>query len=297
MVVMTSNEMVVVARDVLGLPQDKATDVKAENGRFRSFFGASIDVVVNVWNRLESTIDSAAKPKHLLWSLVFLKIYGTEDVHCRITGWPDPKTFRKWTWYFLEQISALKDNVINLDNRFDGFDGSTNCLISVDGTHCPVMEPWPFDRKWYSQKFNGPGVKYEVGVCIKTGFIVWVNGPFVASTNDATIFTNGLVHLLTEDEGVEVDAGYKGHPKFKSPSVNISRNQRQQKANVRSRHETINGRLKIYNVLNIAFRHMKPREEMMEKHKKCFYSVAVITQTKFELGETSFDVDYDTAYY
>ena len=28
------------------------------------------------------------------------------------------------------------------------------------------------------QKLNGPGLKYELGVCIKTGRILWLNVPF-----------------------------------------------------------------------------------------------------------------------
>jgi hypothetical protein len=96
-------------------------------------------------------------------------------------------------------------------------------LISIDGTDCPVFEPWPWDPKWSSHKFNGPGVKYEVGVSIRTGGIVWINGPFACSTNDSAVFKEGLAHLLAQDEGVECDAGYKGHNALKNNDVNNSR--------------------------------------------------------------------------
>jgi hypothetical protein len=135
----------------------------------------------------------------------------------------------------LERIAVLKQKVISLDKRFQNYDGKTHCLISVDGTDCPIMEPWPFEKKWYSQKFIGPALKYEVGVCIKTGYIVWVNGPFVGSENDGTIFTQGLATFLAEDEGVEVDGSYKGHSKFKGPTVAMSRHQRKEKSIVRGR--------------------------------------------------------------
>jgi DDE superfamily endonuclease len=296
MVEITNNEMITVAREVLGMTTEARINATAEDKRFRGFFGAPIDVTVIIWNELQPIDEPSAEPKHLLWALVFLKIYATEEVHCRIVGWPNPKTFRKWSWFFVTKISDMKDAIIVFDRRFDGFDGSTNCLISVDGTDCPVNEPWPFDRKWYSHKFNGPGVKYEVGVCIATGFIVWINGPFVCSTNDATIFNGELANLLTEDEGVEVDGGYKGSAKFKTPSVSLSRTQRKQKASVRARHENVNARLKVYNVLNIPFRHLNPRLEMMEKHRKCFFAVAVITQTKLQNGESLYDVEYSTSY-
>ena len=70
--------------------------------------------------------------------------------------------------------------------------------MSVDGTDCPVFEPWPFSKKMYSHKLNGPGVKYEVGVCLMTGRIVWTNGPFVGSKHDGNIFRNGLSQLLND---------------------------------------------------------------------------------------------------
>ena len=287
---------------VLQVPTRNA---EALDSTFRGFFGASISVITHIWNRLQPFIDdehaaSSHHPRHLLWSLVFLKIYSTEEVHCRIVGWPAPKTFRKWSWYFVGKIAQLKDEVILLDKRFDGYDETSvsNCIMSIDGIDCPVNEPWPFDSKWYSHKFNGPGVKYEVGVSVKSCDIVWINGPFVCSTNDATVFKNTLADLLATDEGVEVDQGYQGHPKFKNPSVNLSHLQRLQKSKVRGRHENVNARLKIYNVLNIAFRHLKPRHEMMEKHKMCFEAIAVITQLKFEIdGERLYQVQYDTGYF
>jgi hypothetical protein len=242
-------------------------------------------------------LEAAAEPKHLLWSLVFIKVYSTEEVHCSIVGWPDPKTFRKWSWYFLEKTACLAPEIINLENRFRKYDGTTTCLVSIDCTDCPVFEPWPWDPKWYSQKFNGPGLKYEVGVCIRTADIVWINGPFVCSTNDSTVFKEGLANLLAEDEGVECDAGYKGHYSLKSKDVSSSRLQRREKNKTRARHENINARLKLFQVLNVPFRHSNPREAMMEKHGLCFKAIAVITQLKAERGEKPFDVTYTTAYF
>ena len=61
----------------------------------------------------------------------------------------------------LQHISELESVVIKFENRFDGWDGKTKALMTVDGTDCIVNEPWPFDKKWFSKKFNGPGVKYD----------------------------------------------------------------------------------------------------------------------------------------
>ena len=53
-------------------------------------------------------------------------------------------------------------------NRFRNWDGLAICLISVDGTDCPIEELYPFDRGIFSEKLNGPGYKYEVGVSRQT---------------------------------------------------------------------------------------------------------------------------------
>lgn len=293
-------QMLAVAKETLSIPRDRPYTEKEQDRVMRGFFGVPIPVMTNLWNRLEPTVNfqSGALPKHLLWSLLFLKLYSTEEVHCALVGWPTRKTFRKWSWFFLSQIdSVLYVDVIRLENRFFGYDGASNCLISVDGTHCPINEPWPFEKKWYSHKFNGPAVSYEVAVCIKTGFIVWINGPFPASVNDAVIFKKDLSGLLAEDEAVEADAGYKGDDKLKNPQTSKSRNERLQKSGVRGRHENVNSRLKIFNLLNIPFRHLKPRDDMMNKHKICFNAIVVLTQLKFESGESLYEVQYDVEYF
>eukprot|EP00536_Pseudo-nitzschia_multiseries_P013971 jgi/Psemu1/37047/gm1.37047_g len=120
-------------------------------------------------------------------------------------------------------------------------------------------------------------VKYEVGVCLKTGWIVWINGPFVGSKNDETIFKEGLSNLLHDNEAVEVDRDYRGDDKMKLPDMGFTQIERKMKSNARSQHET----------------------GMMQKHKICFEAVAVITQLKFVSGETTFEdgLKYDLNYF
>ena len=233
---------------------------------------------------------------------MILIVYATEEVHCSIIGWPPTKTFRKWPWSFLEKISGLKSDVIKLRNRFGGFSRGdtvrTNVFISVDCIDCPINEPWPFDTAWFSHKINRPALKYEVAVCIKTGFIVWVNGPFKAGKGDNTIFREGLSRKLESNEKVEADSGYRikddciASRQLVTPGVGATSNDRKAKSVARSRNERVNGKLKVFNALNIHFRHSKPRDQMMAKHKVCFNSIAVITQLKIEDGETITDYQY-----
>ena len=302
--VMTVKIVETCAQDVLGWPPNRKWESKDKDERIRSFFGASSVVLVDLWNRLKTQdLDTGATLKHLLWSLVFLKVYASSEVLCAIVGWPNRKTFAKWVWYFVERIAELKDDLIRLEDRFNGLGdvATTNVFISVDGTDCPVFEPQPFSRSMFSQKFNGPGLKYEVAVCLKTGLMVWTNGPFEGSTSDGTIFQQSLSGRLFDDEGVEVDRGYKGDDKMKPPHMGGTSEKRKMKSNARAQQEAMNGRLKQFNVLAAHFRHMSGgKETMMARHGHCFDAVAVITHLKLTVGgESIFEagLDYDVNYF
>ena len=55
----------------------------------------------------------------------------------------------------------------------------------------------PFNSKWYSKKFNGPGIRYKVGISINTGYIVWYNGPYPAGMMpDTKIYFRDLRWIL-----------------------------------------------------------------------------------------------------
>lgn len=219
---LSANVMEAIARGTLRMEEVCMDDDKT----FRSFFGAPIPIVTMVWNRIVAkppTLDRGAHPRHLLWALVLLKCHcPTPALSCMI-GWPCEKTFHKWCWHFISRIAVLKEDVIKLDDRFIGWDGTTICLVSVDGIDCMINEPWPFKTKWHSQKFNGPAVKCEVAVCIETARIVWIDGPFPAGKGDSEICKEGLLTLLADDEGVEVDGGCKGDNRFKNPIAAVSR--------------------------------------------------------------------------
>jgi hypothetical protein len=54
------------------------------------------------------------------------------------------------------------------------------CHITLDGTDFAIYEPQPFSSNWYLHKLYGPAACYELGVCIKKGWVVWANGPYEA---------------------------------------------------------------------------------------------------------------------
>jgi hypothetical protein len=176
---------------------------------------------------------------------------------------------------------------INWENRFRRDRGKT-CKVTVDGTDFRIEEPTPFSRKWYSHKFNGPAVRYELAVCIQTGDIVWINGPFKAGRwPDLKIFRRNLKEKLAPGEMVEADNGYPGEPDHvRTADGFVSRADDRAKWRVRYRHESVNRRLKQWGCLKQVYRHE------LKLHKTVFAAVAVITQLAFENGEPPFQVRY-----
>jgi hypothetical protein len=187
-------------------------------------------------------------------------------------------------------LLCLSRTKIIWENRYQG-DILCDCLVSVDGTHFHVKQPTVFEvaKQFFSYKFKKPALSYEVALCIQTGWIVWINGPFPGTSHDITIFRSSLLSYLDENERVEADDGYVGEsPRYvKCPkSFTNPLETRKMQQDVRSRQETINARLKDWGCLSQRFRHN------LVKHSNCFRSVAVITQLSIESGEELFGVTY-----
>jgi hypothetical protein len=115
---------------------------------------------------------------------------------------------------------------------------------------------------WFaSHKYAGKSaLRYEIGVSIIGGDLVWIQDPYPAGRfNDIAIFNKVLRHFLEEGERVEADNGYVGATdkiKFKCPDNPCNRvgNEGMQSC-ARNCHETINGRFKSWGILRQTYRH------------------------------------------
>jgi hypothetical protein len=66
-------------------------------------------------------------------------------------------------------------------------------------------------------------VKYEIGVYIQTGDIVWANGPFkTGNWHDIMVYRSNLKGLLHPDKIVEADREYRGGATFRDPDAVLS---------------------------------------------------------------------------
>ena len=177
---------------------------------------------------------------------------------------------------------------IKWENRFHGYHGRS-CLVTVDGTDFLICEPKPFAMDFYSHKFAKAGLRYEVGVCIQTGLIVWINGPFaVGKYNNITIFRSKMIYKLLDWEMVEVDQGYVGQPMkiCMKYGLGVSENQFEAKARARARGDMINGRFKNFCILMDRYKHK------ISMHSYVFHAVAVLMQISLTTVSPTFKVNY-----
>ena len=176
--------------------------------------------------------------------------------------------------------------LIKWENRFHGYHGRL-CLVTVDGTDFWICEPKPFAKDFYSHKLANAGLRYEVGVCIQTGLIVWINGPFVAGKyNDITIFRSKMIYELLDWEMVEADQGYVGQPNKICVKYELGVSENQFEAKARARGEMINGRFKNFCILMDRYRHK------ISMHSYVFCAVAVLMQISLTTVSPTFKVNY-----
>jgi len=115
------DEIMTVARDIQNRGSRRVGAKVVEDRLFKEYFGVSVAVVLAVWKLLEEhdLVPKNGEIKHLLWTLVFLKVYPKQGPVCSIVGGTkgavDPKTFRKWVWKFIFNIELLDEVVVSLN--------------------------------------------------------------------------------------------------------------------------------------------------------------------------------------
>ena len=164
-------------------------------------------------------------------------------------------------------------------------------VLTVDGIHCWIQEPkhpvWSQDRKYYSHKYGKSGLMYELGICLSTGRLLWMRGPFPAGTSDITVARReGLVDELSRRGQKAIgDRGYNGEPAtISTPNAHDNKGVAIFKRRALMRHENFNGIIKRFAVTHDCFRHSKERFEL------AFEAVCVIAQYKIENETPLYDI-------
>jgi hypothetical protein len=167
-------------------------------------------------------------------------------------------------------------------------DNGSFCKISIDGTDCPIQEPSEFSGRWYSHKFKGAGLRYEVGISIQTGWIVWKNGPYPCGAfPDIKITRDKLVHHLIPGERYVADRGYRDGGLHADTPTGFNNPKQRMQSLVRARHETLNSRLKKFNILSTRYRNN------INTHYLIFHALCNVLQVEIEQGAILFPIDYN----
>jgi DDE superfamily endonuclease len=155
---------------------------------------------------------------------------------------------------------------------------------SIDGTHCRIQEPRRApSTDWYSHKFNGPGLTYQIVLSTYEDKVLSVIGPYPAGVPDLNVFRkdDGIYDLIPPDKRLIGDNGYNGeYAKITTPNNHDSHDIISTKNRARARHETFNKRLKDYSILRETFRHSKSKKDPRDNshHQMVFQSICVLVQ-------------------
>lgn len=296
-----------------GFPEKRQKSVRRKKNlsRFRSHYSADPVVYSVLWEMLQSTDSDDARIsfekvgvkqtlEYFFMTIHYLSCYPTEN-EGESKYFKCDRTIRNWLWnYFIPKIGALKPEVICWPDSFGNPDkpdaGEPIWILTVDGVHCSIEEPphenFSENTIYYSHKYNGAGLDYEIAMSIFTQDCIWAIGPYPAGKNDISVFRHKLKQKIEEARlrsGVKhrgiADRGYRGERDFLSvPSSQDTAAVRDFKARALSRHETFNGRLKNFDCLDERFRHG------IEKHKLCFDACVVICQLQLETASPLFAV-------
>lgn len=116
-------------------------------------------------------------------------------------------------------------------------------FITTDGVNFLIQEPSPFSAGWFSHKFKGAALLFEVAsfICFKN--VVWVDGPFMAgSFSNLKMFRCRFKASLLQLETVIADRGYRDEKVVTPWILHANKNLH---SRLRACHEALNGDVKF----------------------------------------------------
>ena len=290
----------------IGQEQQAKMSVQDNVDDFKAHFGSTPLVIADIWHDLCHTTIEEAQLEEREKSEKGFKRYMIGHFFL----WAHPKNIKlmksrfdicerylqgKELWYWPKKIRALKKKKIVWSSDLQSNDTATIAL-TVDGVNYRAWEKkhptLNKDPAFYDHKHHSCGYKYEIAVMIYEPKIVWIKGPIRCGKGDRDVFReDGLKEKLESTPGKMgiADSGYEmGEARDMGflclPNTMDTKELKHFKTRARCRHETLNGRLNNFKILQDTFRHG------MECHGIALDTVAVITQYQMDNGAPIFDV-------
>ena len=124
-----------------------------------------------------------------------------------------------------------------------------------------------------------------MAICIQTGWIAWINGPFPAGDwSDSNIAHNGVCEELDPGEKFLVDGIHSSAHGCSEMPTGFNNDDQHVKAVARARHENVNRLFKNFGILERRFCHR------VELHGLVFQAVANVIQASILLEKPVFDI-------
>ena len=201
-------------------------------------------------------------------------------------------------WKWIVRIAALKKLKIYFPKSVSN-PKMENFVYTIDGVDCETREikhkKYNIDQKACSHKFNHCAAKYELAISVFHAQCCSINGPYKGGEHDLSMFCQGkmkdeMKRLSVMGKKAIVDRGYKNGADsdeskyFSFPDLMDTKDLHSFKTRARLRHETFNGRLKMFNILQKRFRHN------FDIHVFAFEAVVVTVQYQMDNGSPIFAV-------
>lgn len=244
---------------------------------FKSFYGIHQNHASSVWADLLDIVPLVdIDLKGFFMALYFLRCGGSEAVRASFFDMKDRIKMRSLVWYWVRKIAALKAKKIFFPEDWD-----TTFIVSVDGTHFKCQESTHdtlrLDPSWFSFKHHSAGHNVQIVLSIFSQQCVDVTISKAGVNDKANLIKSGLLDMMPEGTRAVVDGGYPGDTdKLSGYNQFDSDEMKKFKADVKSRQETWNARMKIFHMMKHCFEHPK------EKFPDCCTAVCVLIQYTIE---------------
>ena len=163
---LSSDDLLELGLSYVGFgPERQNVSDDTNSSRFRAHFGVGPKALKALIGDLEQ-YGGEVTPKKLFMSICWLKLYDSEMVMAGRWGHGE-KYCRETVKEYVSRIRKLKPLKITFDNLHP------NCqFLGVDCIHARSQEfRCDPDSKWWSHKFNGPGLSYEIVTDPYQGYI------------------------------------------------------------------------------------------------------------------------------
>ncbi|KAM9985981.1 hypothetical protein ACTFIZ_004231 [Dictyostelium cf. discoideum] len=172
--------------------------------------------IKNGFNKLLKDCDVKLSERHFISTLTFLREGASFRLLTRVLNLSS-RTITNDVWRTLGVMEDFDIGVRIGDKNKKGNevldlvhgDGSI-ITMAIDTMFCPISLK---NNDTFNKKYNSKGVKYQFGVGLKDGKILYASGPFNARISDINIYRQDLINRPRKDnERYVADKAYVGEP-------------------------------------------------------------------------------------